>query len=149
MITSLTDWRAPLDGLDICCIVKTYLDKRGITDSRFKDNMPGPDWVRSFVKRHNLTKRVADNVKHSRAIVNEEVLEEYFKFLYEELKDIPPENIYNYDETNITDDPGVEDSYSKKRSWSQGGKETGAFEAVDQYNVCWKCTWRISPPMIV
>ena len=68
--------------------------------------MPGVDWVQSFMKRHSLTNRVSDNGKHSRAVVNEETLNKYFDNLYLELKDIPPENIYNYDETNITDNPG-------------------------------------------
>ncbi|XP_065653068.1 uncharacterized protein LOC136080380 [Hydra vulgaris] len=105
-ITFMTDWRVPLDSLDIRLLVKCYCDKKKITDFIFKNNMPGVDWVQSFMKRHCLTKSVADNVKHSWALVNEETLNRYFNNLYQELKDIPPENIYNYDETNITDNPG-------------------------------------------
>ena len=102
----MTDWRVPFDSLDIRLLVKSYCDKVKINDARFKNNMPGVDWVQSFMKRHCLTNRVADNVKHSRAVVNEETLNKYLDNLYLELKDIPPENIYNYDETNITDNPG-------------------------------------------
>ena len=69
--------------------------------------MPGNDWLCSFVKRHNLTKRITDDVKAARAEVNHEVINSYFDNLEEWIKDIPPENILNYDETNITDDPGV------------------------------------------
>ena len=32
MIASLTNWRVPLDSLDIRCMVKGYLDKKKITD---------------------------------------------------------------------------------------------------------------------
>ena len=105
-IIHMTDWRVPFDSLDIRLLVKSYCDKVKINDARFKNNMPGVDWVQSFMKRHCLTNRVADNVKHSRAVVNEETLNKYLDNLYLELKDIPPENIYNYDETNITDNPG-------------------------------------------
>ena len=56
---------------------------------------------------HNLTKRITDNVKAARADANTEVLNNYFDRLEETLNNIPPSNIFNYDETNVTDDPGV------------------------------------------
>ena len=92
-IIHMTDWRVPFDSLDIRLLVKSYCDKVKINDARFKNNMPGVDWVQSFMKRHCLTNRVADNVKHNRAVVNEETLNKYLDNLYLELKDIPPENI--------------------------------------------------------
>ena len=48
-----------------------------------------------------------DNVKSSRALVNEEVINKYFDHLENSLEDIPTINVFNYDETNITDDPGA------------------------------------------
>ena len=105
-INLLTEWRVPLDTLELRMLVKSYLDKLGVIDKVFKDNMPGLDWMYSFIKRHNLTKRVADNVKRSRAQITPDLLKCYFANLEHELKDIPPTNIFNYDETNITDDPG-------------------------------------------
>ena len=44
--------------------------------------------------------------KKSRAAVNIEEIEKYVKNLKEILKDLPPSHITNYDETNITDEPG-------------------------------------------
>ena len=102
-----TDWKVPFDGFSVWCFVKAYLDKKCDTVSCFKENMPGNYWLCGFVKRHNLTKRITDNVKAARAEVNHEVINNYFHNLEEWIKDIPPENIYNYDETNITDDPGA------------------------------------------
>ena len=66
--------------------------------NRFKNNMSGEDWVNSFIKRK----------KASRALVNSNVIKyfKYFDNLTEEFKDVPPQNLFNYDETNITDDPG-------------------------------------------
>ena len=56
----------------------------------------------------------ADNVKNSRAVVNSEVINTYFDNLQNELDNIPQENLYNYDETNITDDPGSKSVIVKK-----------------------------------
>ena len=35
------------------------------------------------------------------------MISEYFEILEKTFDEIPPENIYNYDETNLTDDPGA------------------------------------------
>ena len=62
-ITTMSNWKIPITGLEIRKLVKSYLDKQGIVDSTFRNNLPGPDWLNSFMKRHNLTQRIADNVK--------------------------------------------------------------------------------------
>ena len=45
----------------------------------------------------------------SRRIVNTKTPEAntYFDNLFEVIDGVPPGNIYNYDETNVVDDPGV------------------------------------------
>ena len=68
----------------------------------------GIDWLNGFMKWHNLTKRITDNVKAAHAEVNAEVINNYFDCLEETLNNIPPSNIFNYEETNVTDDPGAE-----------------------------------------
>ena len=106
-IETLGQWKVPVDYIDIRLLVKDYLDRQGICDSRFQNNCPGPDWLCSFMKRHNITKRIADNVTPARAEISLSNVTEYFGELKEALSDIPPQNIINYDETNITDDPGA------------------------------------------
>lgn len=69
VIEQLTDWKVPLNAMDLRILVKGYLDKRGVVDSAFKENFPGPDWAAGFIKRHKLTKRFADRVKVARFIV--------------------------------------------------------------------------------
>ena len=59
------------------------------------------------LSRDNLTKHTTDDVKAARAEVNHEVINNYFDNLEEWIKDVPPENIFNYVETNITDNPGA------------------------------------------
>ena len=104
---TLADWKIPLTGFDIRFLVKSYLDSRGITDGIFKDNLPGTDWLQRFTNRNNLTQRIASNVKTSRAEISPEIINEYFNNLESSFNGIRPENFYNYDETNVTDDPGV------------------------------------------
>uniref|UniRef100_A0A8D8XY63 DDE-1 domain-containing protein n=2 Tax=Cacopsylla melanoneura TaxID=428564 RepID=A0A8D8XY63_9HEMI len=40
------------------------------------------------------------------AEISETMLREYADNLSQSLENVPPENIFNYDETNLTDDPG-------------------------------------------
>lgn len=53
------------------------------------------------------------NIKLSRAVICRETLSEYFNHLEKELTCIPLENIVNYDETNLSDDPGRKKILSK------------------------------------
>ena len=68
--------------------------------------MPGVEWFCLFIKRNNLAKRIVDNVKAARAEISEEIISTYFDNLEQSLNEILPENVFNYDETNVTDDPG-------------------------------------------
>lgn len=70
--------------------------------------MPGKDWADLFLIRHKekLSIRLCQNIKRARARVSKEILNNYFDNLAISLADIPPSNIVNYDETNLTDDPG-------------------------------------------
>ena len=54
-INVLTDWKVPIDKIDLRVFVKTYLDKKGVIDRVFKDNMPDDDWAELFIKRQSHT----------------------------------------------------------------------------------------------
>ena len=86
--------------------VKSYADRENIVLPRFKNNLPGEDWANKFVKDHKMTKRIATNIKEVRAKVSKKDLEVYMANLEPVIEGVPPENIVNYDETNLTDDPG-------------------------------------------
>jgi hypothetical protein len=74
---------------------------------KLKTNIPGHDWMLDFLKRHPaLTARFASNIKRSRAAITSESLREYISFLAKELEDVNPANIWNFDKTNLSDDPG-------------------------------------------
>ena len=65
-------WGYPMDKFDMCCIVKACLDRRGIQHKCFKNNMPGRDWVDSFLKlnKHLLAHRMCQNIKRLRAVIS-------------------------------------------------------------------------------
>ena len=101
------DWKAPFDTYDIKCLLKWYLDRKKTAHKVFKNNMPGIDWVLGFIKRNQLKQRISDNVKAARAEVNEDIINNYFNKIELSLEGIPATHIFNYDKTNITDDPGA------------------------------------------
>ena len=75
-IQTCGSWGYPLSMLDIRLFVKGYLDSRGITLKRFKNNFPGHDWAKSFLKRHHeaINERMCQNIKRSRAAVSPTIL---------------------------------------------------------------------------
>jgi len=105
-INCMANWKIPVDSMNIRLLVKEYLDSQGINDRRFKNNCPGVEWMKSFMKRHQLTARLCDNVKPSRAEIDDTVVNKYFDELERTLVDVTPDNLFNYDETNVSDDPG-------------------------------------------
>ena len=104
-INHLANWKVPMDSFDVRLLVKGYLDKQGVHDRRFVNNFPAIDWLKGFMQRHGLTSRLADNVKPARAEVDSASVNKYYDELT--MADVAPENVYNYDETNVCDDPGV------------------------------------------
>lgn len=107
-IVIASTWGFPLTSFDVQIIVQSYLNERGITVKPFKKNLPGKDWITGFFKRHSdlLSERWAQNVKRARASLTYETVTEYFLELKDTVKDVHPEAIVNYDESNLTDDPG-------------------------------------------
>ncbi|KAG8238194.1 hypothetical protein J437_LFUL017362 [Ladona fulva] len=51
-------------------------------------------------------KRFANNIKRAHAAIDETIITQYVDNLSDLTKDVPPDRIYNYDETCMSDDPG-------------------------------------------
>ena len=101
-----SDWGFPLTRMEVCMMVKHYLDNRGVDSKRFKDNMPGKRWMSNFLSRHqDLNKKVPKLINSARAKVDPASINKYFDNLEVSLEGIPPENILNFDETNLSDNP--------------------------------------------
>lgn len=101
-------WGFPFTSMDIRILVQHFLNKNGVKEVRFRNNLPGYDWVKNFLNRNKsiLSERLAENIKRSRAEINPELIKQYFDNLKNSLAGVSPELIINYDETNMTDDPG-------------------------------------------
>lgn len=110
-------WGFPFDLTDLRIMVKGFLDKKGVRERRLKDNLPGKDWAINFIKRHKneISNRLSANISTKRAALSEEVLDRFFENASELLAETHPSLILNFDETNLTDDPG-----SKKFIYKRG-----------------------------
>ncbi|KAJ8921309.1 hypothetical protein NQ315_013783 [Exocentrus adspersus] len=98
------EWGFPLSILDVRNLAKNYLESKGRAITRFKDNMPGKDRVYGLLERHKneISQKLATDIK---------------KNLRETLKDFLACNVFNYDKTNLQDDPG-----KKKMLFRRGTK---------------------------
>lgn len=115
-ITCMAEWGFPVDQDILKRIIRDYFCGLGIKIKRFKDGIPGPDFVRGFLNRHKdkLRIRTVTNYSRKRASVDSNILNAYFDNLEKSLAGIPSENIFNYDETNLTDNPGKKKCITKK-----------------------------------
>nr|CAH7764878.1 unnamed protein product [Callosobruchus chinensis] len=103
----MSSYSFPLTHQDLTVIVTCYLNKIDTTVKQFSNNVPGKDWIKSSLLRFpRLTERFASNIKRCRAAVDEKTVREYIDNLKDVVKNVPTENIWNLDETNLSDDPG-------------------------------------------
>lgn len=110
VLIACAEYGAPLTTFDLKMTVKHYLNKQGRAVKQFKNGAtPGKDWCYNFLDRHKnrLTQRACQNIKEVRAKKTEEEFAEYFENLARSIEGVPPENILNFDETNLTDNPGA------------------------------------------
>lgn len=106
-IILLSNYGFPIDTFELRQIIKQYLNRCGRTVKAFTNNTPGRDWVKSFMKRNPcLSERFAENIKRNRAAIDETTVRNFIANLGEELENVPPTHIWNFDETNFTDNPG-------------------------------------------
>lgn len=77
--------------MELRVIAKTYLDKQGRKVKGFVYNCPGKEWVNSFTKRHKslLSHRVARNITHGRAEINQKVVNDFFDNFEKESEGVP------------------------------------------------------------
>ncbi|KAK9709574.1 hypothetical protein QE152_g26506 [Popillia japonica] len=64
----VSHWGSPLTKPNIRDVVKKDLDKQGKQVRIFRDNTQGFDFIDSFIKRNNLSIRLASNIKRSRSV---------------------------------------------------------------------------------
>lgn len=110
VLIACAEYGSPLTMIEMRMLIKNYLDSKGRRIHIFTDNIPGKVWLDSFIRRHKhrLTKRHCQNLKRSRAEKTDEEMEDYFNRLGITVNGVKPEHIINYDETNLSDNPGTQ-----------------------------------------
>ncbi|KAF4529707.1 hypothetical protein B566_EDAN017955, partial [Ephemera danica] len=152
----LCDYGLPMDTYDLRVVTKMYLDRAGRTVNQFSKNLPGPDWARSFIRRHDLRQRISGNISQQRAAVSPEITNKFFdhyeKEIYGELNGvkvpIPPSNVWNYDETNLTDDPGHKRVICK-RGLRYPERTVNASKSATSIMFCGNADGEMLPPYVV
>lgn len=144
------EWGFPLSLLDLRMFAKKLLDKQGRAVSQFRNNRPGVEWAYSMLRRHKTeySQRVATNIKKARAAVSPESLHEYFNNLKEVIENVPPANIFNYDESNMTDDPGKKIGIYK-RGVKYPEKAMNFSKSATTVMVCGSADGVLLPPYII
>lgn len=146
----VSEFGFPLTKSDIRFVVQFYLIQNGKIVDKFENgNLPGPDWVEGFLKRHpNLTSRTAINESRNRAAIDRKTLTEYMTNLSKSLEGIPAENIYNYDETNLQDDPGAQ-KVIVRRGCKYPKKICNSSKTSTSLMMCGSAAGQILPPYVV
>uniref|UniRef100_A0A336M092 CSON009423 protein n=1 Tax=Culicoides sonorensis TaxID=179676 RepID=A0A336M092_CULSO len=116
IIQVTSDWGYPLESIEVRKLVQSYCNANKLNIRQFKENLPGINWFRNFLRRHKdlLSLKKAQNIKRSRAEISPISIHEYFDRLRDNLAGVTPNNILNYDETNISDDPGATKIVARK-----------------------------------
>ncbi|KAG5875796.1 hypothetical protein JTB14_016812 [Gonioctena quinquepunctata] len=131
-------------------MAKYYLDRKGRTVHLFKNNLPGIDWTYSLLQRHEKSygQRISTNIKRARASVSRETLGEFYDNLENTLIGLPSSNIFNYGESNLSDDPG------KKRGIYRRGvkypeKVMNHSKSCTTIMVCGAADGTLLPPYVI
>ena len=65
-IKQVTDWGYGFCQKTVALLIKSYLDQQGRVEPRFTNNLPGNDFVTSFMKRNMMVDGKPGNIKRAR-----------------------------------------------------------------------------------
>ena len=154
-VLKLAEWGFPMDLTDIRMVAKNILEKQGRTVIRFRNNIPSSDWASAFLRRHKqrLTQRTCQNIKSQRAGVNHDTVNEFYRNMEETLTGadgqcVPPDLIFNYDETNLSDNPGTKKCVFK-RGCKYPERVMTSTKSSTSVMFCGSASGEILPPYVV
>ncbi|XP_055643403.1 uncharacterized protein LOC129779755 [Toxorhynchites rutilus septentrionalis] len=148
-LSCLSEWGFPVGTDDLREIVRIYLTKQEIKVPTFVNNKPSRDRVARFLRDHQqLSKRFAQNIKLKRAAITRETIAEYMANLKESLEGVPASNIFNYDETNLSDDPGKKHAICK-RGLKYFENVRNFIKSATSVMFCGSATGELLPPYVV
>ena len=153
-VLKVSEWGFPFSRKDLQHLVSDYLNRKGVTIPQFKEgNKPTLKWTSKFIKRHEtLTHRMSQNIKTSKAELSPEEMLTYFNALQKTLSEdgniIDPARIYNYDETNLADDPGRR-KYIFKKGTKYPDRIRDSSKASVSIMFCGSASGWVLPPYVV
>lgn len=149
-IAYLGDWGFPVGPYELKKIIQNYLNKQNVTVPAFHDNLPGKDFITGFLERHRATirLRIVPNYSKKRASVSVEDLNRYFNNLENSLRDIPKANIWNYDETNLSDNPGRKKCFIRK-GVKYPKRIMNETKSCISLMICGSAAGQLMPPFVV
>ena len=104
------DWGQPMSKMELRLTARSVLLLEGRKSAYVeeKDDLPGENWVSSFIERHKeeIKLKTGGNIKPTRAAVSEDIVTTYFDNLKGTAEGVSSKAIINYDETNLGDNPG-------------------------------------------
>ena len=128
-------------------MVAAYFTKQKQTVKKFTNNIPGYNWALGFMKHTGLTNRIAIKTRRKRVAISKEQLKQHFDNIQNELKDVAPCNMWNYDETNLRDNP-----VARKCVIKQGTKYperiTGSSKVTLSVMFCGNAEGEVVPPYV-
>lgn len=144
------DWGFPLNLFDLRMMAKCYLERQGKTVKKFINNLPGKDWALNILERHKnyYGQRLSTNIKQARAEISRKTLSTYFANLSETIEGVPPSNIFNFDESNISDDPGKKWGVYR-RGVKYPEKVCNHSKAATTIMVCGSASGVLLPPYVI
>lgn len=144
-------WGFPQTSRDLTNFVSNFLVMKDIKVTQFKNGSePGKDWVKGFLERHQkeLSERFANNIKRSRAEISEQVLDNFYDELRQAIADLPPKAIFNYDESNLADDPGKK-KFIFKRGVKYPDQVINHTKSSISFMMCASADGCVLPPYVV
>ena len=145
----------PFDILNVRMFAKQGFCKEGRRVLQFNDNLPSKDWTRLFVKRNKdaIELRKCQNLTPSKAALSAEDVTTFLSNLRQSLAEgdrngTQPQNLFNYDETNLSNDPGTKTRVFK-RSAMYPEKIRSSSEAAVSLMFCGSSSGIILPPYAV
>lgn len=154
-IITVSEWGFPFSKTDLRHLVKHYLDKCERKVLQLKDNLPTLQWAARFLERHKkeTSEKICQNLKRSKAQLKAEDFKIYFDNLKATLtqKDgslVPPHRIFNFDETNLSDDPGVKKCIFK-RGTKYPERIMDSSKSSTSVMYCGSASGQVLPPYVV
>jgi transposase-like protein len=143
------EFQYPMSKRDLQNFVQAYVVENNV-QTRWAEGKPGKDWVRSFTRRwrHKVKVKKPSNIKRSRAKISPQILREFFAHLTPNLDGVTAGHFFNYDESNLKDDPGADDCFFAGNSKYYEQVRNHSKTAIS-IMFCCSADGKMLPPMVV